>query len=137
MRTLLKIAPAWRSVSVARRCASHEDALCAAEGRPGQYTHAARSGNKFRALDKTTGNVLWQTEFSHGSTGTPMTYSLNEKQFLVVTVGGEAPEFATLALPQAERGQSTSTYSNRLSYVLATRDCSQVKGILCMDGANE
>ena len=58
-------------------------------------------GRKFRAYDKATGKVLWETEFGAGSTGTPMTYMHNGKQFIVVAIGGQQypAEFVALALP--------------------------------------
>ena len=58
-------------------------------------------GRKFRAYDKATGQVLWETEFSAGSTGTPMTYMDKGKQFIVVAIGGQQNpgEFVALALP--------------------------------------
>ena len=58
-------------------------------------------GKKFRAYDKATGQVLWETEFKAGSTGTPITYMHNGKQFIVFAIGGQGvpPEFVALALP--------------------------------------
>jgi quinoprotein glucose dehydrogenase len=58
-------------------------------------------GNKFRAFDKTTGNVLWETEFPAGTTGAPMTYMVNGKQYIVVAIGGldHQAEFVALSLP--------------------------------------
>jgi quinoprotein glucose dehydrogenase len=46
-------------------------------------------GSKFRAYNKTSGKVLWETEFPAGTTGTPMTYVHQEKQFIVVAIGGK------------------------------------------------
>lgn len=58
-------------------------------------------GKKFRAYDKASGAVLWETEFPAGTTGAPMTYMHNGKQYVVVAIGsGEHPaEFVALALP--------------------------------------
>jgi glucose dehydrogenase len=57
-------------------------------------------GKKFRAYDKRAGKVLWETELAAGSTGTPMTYMHNGRQFVVVAIGGQdiPPEFVALAL---------------------------------------
>jgi quinoprotein glucose dehydrogenase len=58
-------------------------------------------GRKFRAYDKATGERLWETELPAGTTGAPMTYMFNSKQYVVVAVGStEAPsEFVALSLP--------------------------------------
>jgi glucose dehydrogenase len=58
-------------------------------------------GNAFRAYDKATGRVLWQTELPAGTTGAPMTYLYGGKQYIVVPIGGQAhsPEFVALSLP--------------------------------------
>ena len=58
-------------------------------------------GRKFRAFDKATGAVLWETEFPAGTTGAPMTYMFDGKQYIVVAIGGiEADaEYIALALP--------------------------------------
>ena len=58
-------------------------------------------GKMFRAYDKTTGDVVWEMELPGGTTGAPMTYMLEGKQYLVVAVGwDEVPgELVALALP--------------------------------------
>jgi quinoprotein glucose dehydrogenase len=58
-------------------------------------------GKKFRAYDKTTGAVVWETELPSGTTGGPMTYMAAGKQYIVVAVGdrGTPPELVALALP--------------------------------------
>jgi quinoprotein glucose dehydrogenase len=58
-------------------------------------------GRAFRAFDKATGRVVWETELEAGSTGTPMTYLHNGKQYIVMAIGGRnhPPEFVALALP--------------------------------------
>jgi quinoprotein glucose dehydrogenase len=58
-------------------------------------------GRKFRAFDKATGSVVWETEFSAGVTGAPMTYMHNGKQYIVVAIGSadHPAEFVALALP--------------------------------------
>ena len=58
-------------------------------------------GKKFRAYDKASGAVLWETEFSAGTTGAPMTYMYKGKQYIVVAIGStEHPaEFVAVALP--------------------------------------
>lgn len=59
-------------------------------------------GRKFRAYDKATGAVLWETELPAGTTGAPMTYMFEGKQYLVVAIGSReahSAEFVALSLP--------------------------------------
>jgi hypothetical protein len=41
-------------------------------------------GKKFRAFDKSNGAVVWETELPAGTTGTPITYLFEGKQYIVV-----------------------------------------------------
>jgi quinoprotein glucose dehydrogenase len=58
-------------------------------------------GRKFKALDKATGNTLWEMQLEAGANGTPMTYMFNGKQYIVFAIGGtsHAAELVALALP--------------------------------------
>ena len=58
-------------------------------------------GKMFRAYDKASGKVLWEMELPGGTTGEPMTYMVNGKQYIVVAVGWkDTPgELIALALP--------------------------------------
>jgi quinoprotein glucose dehydrogenase len=60
-------------------------------------------GNHFRAYDKATGKVVWELELPAGSgtTGGPMTYQHDGKQYIVVPIGGRKhpPELIALGLP--------------------------------------
>jgi glucose dehydrogenase len=58
-------------------------------------------GRKFRAFDKASGKILWETEFPAGTTGAPMSYLFDGKQFIIVAIGSrEHPaEFVALGLP--------------------------------------
>jgi glucose dehydrogenase len=58
-------------------------------------------GKKFRAYDKSNGKVLWEMELPAGTTGGPMTYVVQGKQFIVVPIGDKssAPEWVALGLP--------------------------------------
>jgi quinoprotein glucose dehydrogenase len=60
-----------------------------------------RWGKKFRAYDKATGQVVWQTELPSGTTAAPMTYLFQGKQYVVVSVGSaeHPPEWVALSLP--------------------------------------
>ena len=58
-------------------------------------------GKMFRAYDKTTGEVVWETQLPGGTSGAPMTYMVDGRQFIVATVGWDdmASELVALALP--------------------------------------
>jgi quinoprotein glucose dehydrogenase len=58
-------------------------------------------GKKFRAYDKKSGSVLWETDLPAGTTGGPMTYRYHGKQYIVVAVGSkrDAPELVALSTP--------------------------------------
>jgi len=58
-------------------------------------------GRMFRAFDKQTGQVIWEMELPGGTTGAPMTYFANGKQYIVVAVAwdGVPAELVALALP--------------------------------------
>jgi quinoprotein glucose dehydrogenase len=58
-------------------------------------------GTKLRVLDKKTGRIMNEIEVGGAVTGGPMTYMLNGRQFIVVTVGGgqNGHEFVALTLP--------------------------------------
>lgn len=48
----------------------------------------ATKDEMFRAIDKKTGKVLWQTKLPAGGYATPTTYSVNGKQYVVIAAGG-------------------------------------------------
>jgi quinoprotein glucose dehydrogenase len=58
-------------------------------------------GNMFRVLDKRTGKLIHQIALPAMATGIPMTYMVNDRQFIVVAVGapGLPAELIALALP--------------------------------------
>lgn len=58
-------------------------------------------GTHFRAYDKTTGDVVWETDLGIGTTGGPMTYVYEGKQYIVIPVGDRQtePGWIALALP--------------------------------------
>ena len=59
-------------------------------------------GKMFRAYDKQTGDVVWEMELPGGTTAAPMTYMVDGRQYIVVTVGWEdmPSEYVALALPE-------------------------------------
>ena len=42
----------------------------------------------FRAFDKKTGKLLWETTLPFAAFSTPATYAVNGKQFIVLSCGG-------------------------------------------------
>jgi quinoprotein glucose dehydrogenase len=49
---------------------------------------AATRDGKFRAFNKTTGKLLWETDLPNPGFATPATYEINGKQFVVIACGG-------------------------------------------------
>lgn len=49
---------------------------------------AATRDSKFRAFDKETGDILWETKLETGAFATPSTYKVDGKQYVVIGVGG-------------------------------------------------
>jgi quinoprotein glucose dehydrogenase len=45
--------------------------------------------SQFRAYDKVTGRVVWETTLPAGTTGGPVTYAVRGRQFIVVPIGGK------------------------------------------------
>ena len=75
--------------------------LFAGEG-GGMFAAFGSGGNKFRAHDKATGEVLAEIELPANQTGLPMTYMHEGRQYIVVAVGARrhAGELVALALPE-------------------------------------
>lgn len=48
----------------------------------------ASADETFRAFDKDTGKILWQTKLPFGGNATPSTYMVNGRQFIVISAGG-------------------------------------------------
>ena len=59
------------------------------------------AGRKFRAFDKASGEVIWETTLPAGNTGSPMTYMHDGTQYIVLPIGSlDRPgEWVALALP--------------------------------------
>lgn len=57
-------------------------------------------GKKFRAYDKATGRIVWEATLDGETTGVPMTYAWQGKQYIIVPIGGPGHpgEFVALAL---------------------------------------
>jgi len=48
----------------------------------------ATKDEKFRAFNKSTGELLWETDLPAGGYATPSVYEVNGKQYIVIAVGG-------------------------------------------------
>ena len=61
------------------------------------------AGRRFRAFDKETGDVVWETTFPAGNVGSPITYMHGGKQYIVLPIGSldHPGEWIALALPAA------------------------------------
>ena len=75
--------------------------LFAGEG-SGLFAGHGSGGNKLRALDKTTGDILAEIELPAHQSGLPMTYMAGGRQFVVLAVGARdhPGELVALALPR-------------------------------------
>ena len=63
-------------------------------------TGGNNDGPRLVALDKMTGDEVASVDLPGGAIGTPMTYMLDGKQYLALTVGGgRVPELIALSLP--------------------------------------
>ena len=56
-------------------------------------------GPRLVAFDKATGAIVASVDLPGGALGTPMTYMLDGRQFIAVTVGGRVPQMVVFALP--------------------------------------
>jgi quinoprotein glucose dehydrogenase len=60
---------------------------------------------KFRAFDKVTGELLWETTLPAAGHATPATFAINGRQFVVIAAGGgrdsvSSAKYVAFALPQ-------------------------------------
>ena len=56
-------------------------------------------GARLVAYDKANGEELGSVDLPRGAIGTPMTYMVDGKQYIAMTIGGTPPELIALALP--------------------------------------
>lgn len=52
------------------------------------FIGATNFDQKFRAFDKTTGALLWETKLPYSANTTPASYEVNGRQFVVIAAGG-------------------------------------------------
>ena len=71
---------------------------------------AATQDAKFRAFDKATGKLLWETALPAAGYATPSTFMVNGRQYVVIAAGGgklgtpPGDAYVAYALPRATRG---------------------------------
>ena len=67
----------------------------------GEGPHDPRSQRMFKAYDKATGKVVWEFKLDEHVLGTPMTYLVGGKQYIVIACGfRKSPhELVALSLP--------------------------------------
>jgi quinoprotein glucose dehydrogenase len=52
------------------------------------FIGATNYDKKFRAFDKLTGQLLWETTLPFAGNATPITYEVNGRQYVVIAAGG-------------------------------------------------
>ena len=82
------------------------DAISGRDGAPGP--------RKFRAYDKASGDVIWEKELPAGTTGGPITYMVDGRQYVVVPIGGKdwGAGWVALALAPGSKGLDLTTKSS-------------------------
>ena len=66
----------------------------------GQTTEGG--GSRLVARDKTTGELVGEIPLPMQARGTPMTYEVDGRQYIALTLTGSVPELVALALPEQE-----------------------------------
>jgi glucose dehydrogenase len=71
------------------------------------FIGATNYDKKFRAFDKSTGDLLWETTLPYSGNATPITYQVNGRQYVAIAAGGgkdpkskSGGTYVAFALPQ-------------------------------------
>ena len=70
---------------------------------------AATKDGKFRAFNKRTGKLLWETQLPNAGFATPAVYAVNGKQYVVIACGGgklhtlSGDSYVAFALPRLSK----------------------------------
>jgi quinoprotein glucose dehydrogenase len=79
------------------------------------FVGATNFDKKFRAFDKSTGELLWEATLPFSGNATPATYEVNGRQFVVIAAGGgkdpKSPSggvYVAFALPQESPNATSS-----------------------------
>ena len=77
------------------------------------FIGATNFDRKFRAFDKSTGELLWETTLPFSGNATPATYEVDGRQYVVIAAGaGKDPKqgsggvYVAFALPRASESHS-------------------------------
>jgi len=77
------------------------------------FIAATNFDNKFRAFDKSSGKLLWESTLVNAGNSTPATYEVNGRQFVVIPAAGgksrvdnPSAAYVAFALPAAKKGAS-------------------------------
>ncbi len=80
------------------------------------FIGATNFDKKFRAYDKSTGELLWQATLPFSGNATPATYEVNGRQYVVIAAGGgkdpKSPSggvYVAFALPPESSDQTSSS----------------------------
>ena len=71
----------------------------------------ATQDQKFRAFDRDTGEILWETQLPAGGYATPATYSVAGRQYIVIAAGGgkmgtpSGDAYVAFGLPQSGKDE--------------------------------
>lgn len=78
------------------------------------FIGAANFDKKFRAFDKSTGELLWEATLPFSGNATPATYAVNGRQFVVIAAGGgkdlkskSGGVYVAFALPREQTNTSS------------------------------
>ena len=67
-------------------------------------------GARLVAYDKATGEELGSVDLPRGAIGTPMTYMVDGRQYIALTIGGTPPELIAFALPSGHPVHQEATH---------------------------
>ena len=67
-------------------------------GLMGTTASLGAGGPMFRAIDKKTGEIVWEFKLPGNQSGVPMTYMINGKQYIAVAVGAQGVPAQLVAL---------------------------------------
>ena len=83
------------------------------------FIGATNFDKKFRAFDKSTGKLFWETTLPFAGNATPITYEVSGRQFVVIAAGGgKDPKsgsggiYVAFALPKDAPKQSVQQQGN-------------------------
>ena len=84
------------------------------------FIAATSFDKKFRAFDKETGKLLWETTLPAAGNATPATYEVNGRQFVVIVAGGgkseRAPSGSSIQAFALPVGRGTPRRSRKTSH---------------------